>query len=51
MIAHFRTEKFGSLMIPVPPFVLLDEYRTRLIVDVITGKVDVREVAAELSAV
>ena len=30
---------------------LLDEYRTRLIADVVTGKVDVREVAAELSAV
>ena len=30
---------------------LLDEYRTRLIADVVTGKVDVREAAAELSAV
>ena len=51
IIAHFTTEKFGSLMIPVPTFVLLDEYRTRLIADVVTGKVDVREAAAELSAV
>ena len=30
---------------------LLGEYRTRLIADVVTGKVDVREAAAELSAV
>lgn len=30
---------------------LLDEYRTRLIADVVTGKVDVREATAELSAV
>ena len=30
---------------------LLGEYRTRLIADVVTGKVDVREVAAEVSAV
>lgn len=28
---------------------LLDEYRTRLIADVVTGKLDVREAAAELS--
>ena len=75
-IAHFTAEKFGSLMIPVPPFPeqvaivryldkatadidaaidrahreieLLGEYRTRLIADVVTGKVDVREAAAEL---
>ena len=75
-IAHFTAEKFGSLMIPVPPLAeqtaivayldkatadvdvaidrarreieLLDEYRTRLIADVVTGKVDVREVVAEL---
>ena len=72
-IAHFTAEKFGSLMIPVPPFPeqvaivryldkatadidasidrarreieLLSEYRTRLIADVVTGQVDVREVA------
>ena len=30
---------------------LLGEYRTRLIADVVTGKVDVREAAGELSAV
>ena len=30
---------------------LLGEYRTRLIADVVTGKVDVREAAADLSAV
>ena len=30
---------------------LLGEYRTRLIADVVTGKLDVREAAAELSAV
>ena len=30
---------------------LLGEYRTRLIADMVTGKVDVREAAAELSAV
>ena len=30
---------------------LLGEYRTKLIADVVTGKVDVREAAAELSAV
>ena len=30
---------------------MLGEYRTRLIADVVTGKVDVREAAAELSAV
>lgn len=30
---------------------LLGEYRTRLIADVVTGKVDVREAAAELSAI
>lgn len=30
---------------------LLGEYRTRLIADVVTGKVDVREAAAEVSAV
>ena len=70
-IAHFTAEKFGSLMIPVPPLAeqtaivryldkatadidvaidrarreieLLGEYRTRLIADVVTGKVDVRE--------
>ena len=30
---------------------LLGEYRTRLIADVVTGKVDVREAAAGLSAV
>ena len=73
MIAHFRAEKFGSLMIPVPPvpeqaaivayldkatadidaaidrarreIELLSEYRTRLIADVVTGQVDVREAA------
>ncbi len=72
-IAHFTAEKFGSLMIPVPPIPeqvtivayldkatadidaaidrarreieLLSEYRTRLIADVVTGKVDVRDVA------
>ena len=27
---------------------LLDEYRTRLVADVVTGKVDVREVAVHL---
>ena len=75
-IAHFTAEKFGSLMIPVPPFSeqaaivtyldkatadidtaierawreieLLGEYRTRLIADVVTGKVDVREGVADL---
>ena len=78
-IAHFTAEKFGSLMIPVPPhpeqtaivayldkatadidaaidrarreIELLGEYRTRLIADVVTGKVDVREAAGELPAV
>ena len=72
-IAHFTAEKFGSLMIPVPPhpeqaaivayldkataaidaaidharreIELLGEYRTRLIADVVTGKVDVRTAA------
>ncbi|MCE2435740.1 MAG: restriction endonuclease subunit S [Candidatus Latescibacteria bacterium] len=75
-IAHFTAEKFGSLMIPVPPIPeqaaivayldkatadidaaidrarreieLLGEYRTRLVADVVTGRVDVREVAADL---
>ena len=75
-IAHFTAEKFGSLMIPVPPvpeqativayldkatadidaaidcarreIELLSEYRTRLIADVVTGQVDVREVADDL---
>ena len=76
-IAHFTAEKFGSLMIPVPPLSeqtaivayldrattdidtaigrarreieLLSEYRTRLIADVVTGQVDVRETVANLS--
>ena len=76
-IAHFTAEKFGSLMIPVPPFPeqvaivryldkatadidasidrarreieLLSEYRTRLIADVVTGQVDVRDAATRLS--
>ena len=75
-IAHFTAEKFGSLMIPIPPLPeqtaivayldkataaidaaidrarreieLLGEYRTRLIADVVTGKVDVREAVADL---
>ncbi len=75
-IAHFTAEKFGSLMIPIPPLPeqtaivlyldkatadidaaidrarreieLLGEYRTRLIADLVTGKVDVREAAADL---
>ena len=75
-IAHFTAEKFGSLMIPVPPLSeqtaivtyidrttadidtaigraqreieLLGEYRTRLIADVVTGQVDVREAVADL---
>ena len=69
-IAHFTVEKFGSLMIPVPPspeqttiiryldkatadidtaidsnrrqIELIQEYRTRLTADVVTGKIDVR---------
>ena len=76
-ISHFTAEKFGSLMIPVPPFPeqvaivryldkatadidasidrarreieLLSEYRTRLIADVVTGQVDVRDAATRLS--
>lgn len=75
-IAHFTAEKFGALVIPIPPEVeqttivahldkltsdideaiahtrreieLLEEYRTRLIADVVTGKLDVREAAASL---
>ena len=75
-IAHFTAEKFGALVIPIPPpseqaaivahldkltsdidaaiahtrreIELLEEYRTRLIADVVTGKLDVREVAADL---
>lgn len=75
-IAHFTAEKFGSLLIPVPPLPeqvaiveyldkatadvdtamararrhveLLREYRTRLIADVVTGKLDVREAAMVL---
>ena len=75
-IAHFTAEKFGSLMIPVPPIPeqtaivayldkatadidaaidrarreieLLSEYRTRLIADVVTGQVDVRDAATRL---
>ena len=40
--AAFRTERETSL---------IDEYRTRLIADVVTGKVDVREAAARLKEV
>ena len=68
-IAHFTREKFGSLIIPLPPLLeqiaiveylgkattdidaaidrahreveLLDEYRTHLIADVVTGKIKV----------
>ncbi len=75
-IAHFTREKFGSLMMPLPPLPeqtaiakyldkvtadidvaidrtrrwveLLNEYRTRLIADVVTGKLDVRETATRL---
>ena len=75
-IAHFTVEKFGSLMIPVPPIPeqaaivayldkatadidaaidrarreieLLSEYRTRLIADLVTGQVDVRDAATRL---
>ena len=75
-IAHFTAEKFGALVIPVPPLheqisivahldkltsdidaaiahtrreiELLEEYRTRLIADVVTGKLDVREAVANL---
>lgn len=75
-IAHFTAEKFGALMIPIPPppeqvaivshldkltsdidesiahtrreIELLEEYRTRLIADVVTGKLDVREAVANL---
>ena len=75
-IAHFTAEKFGALVIPIPPppeqtaivahldkltsdidvaiahtrreIELLEEYRTRLIADVVTGKLDVREAAANL---
>ena len=75
-IAHFTAEKFGALVIPIPPppeqvaivahldrltsdidaaiahtrreIELLEEYRTRLIADVVTGKLDVREAAADL---
>ena len=75
-IAHFTAEKFGALVIPVPPpheqisivahldkltsdidaaiahtrreIELLEEYRTRLIADVVTGKLDVREAVANL---
>lgn len=75
-IAHFTAEKFGALVIPIPPpseqaaivahldkltsdidaaiahtrreIELLEEYRTRLIADVVTGKLDVREVSSNL---
>ena len=75
-IAHFTREKFGALMIPLPPLAeqtaiveylnkanadidaaiartrrqveLIQEYRTRLVADVVTGKLDVREAAAQL---
>ena len=75
-IAHFTREKFGWLMIPIPPsdeqraivahvsrqiaeinavigrinreIDLIREYRTRLIADVVTGQLDVRETAASL---
>lgn len=75
-IAHFTAEKFGALVIPIPPpleqtaivahldkltsdidaaiahtrreIELLEEYRTRLIADVVTGKLDVREAASNL---
>lgn len=75
-IAHFTAEKFGALVIPIPPppeqtaivahldkltsdidvaiahtrreIELLEEYRTRLIADVVTGKLDAREAVANL---
>lgn len=75
-IAHFTQEKFGALMIAMPPqeelqqitdhigseneriltitlkvqqeILLLQEYRARLIADVVTGKLDVRDAVTEL---
>ena len=75
-IAHFTSDKFGSLRIPKPPLLeqtaiarfldqaaarinaattrahhqieFLREYRTRLIADIVNGKLDVREVVDAL---
>jgi len=51
-IAHFLEEAFCSIALATETaqkeIALLREYRTRLIADVVTGKLDVREAAANL---
>ncbi len=54
-IAHYIERETADINVAIDrarqEIELLGEYRTRLIADVVTGKVDVREAAAELSAV
>ena len=54
-IAHYIERETADINVAIDrarrEIELLSEYRTRLIADVVTGKVDVREASAELSAV